>query len=417
MKSYSQALKILKQAKIKIYDEYIKTPKSLNRVSSVNIYSKNDYPSANNASFDGYAINSSDTKGLNKKKTKLFKIIGTIAAGSKPIKKMNKKFRSVEIMTGGLLTKPFNTIIPIEQISFYPNKIKPKFIFVNKKISRLNHVRLKGSDYKKNDLIIKKGTIIQSNHILTLKALGIDKIKVKKKPNILFFSTGKEITNKKDIENWEVRNSNNHYIHSLNQNFLFNFKDAGILKDNHSNIFKSKIKKIFKSKIDMIITSGAVSAGKYDFIPNVIKDFKLSNYFKSISIRPGKPILFAKLKDKSKVIFGLPGNPISSAACFRFFVYPYLANILGISDEKPVKGYLKNKFYKKKIFTRFVKSKFSTTKNGKIEIEILKGQESFKMKPFINSNIWAVLPAGKSKFKKGDIVDCFFLNYSNKNFI
>ena len=417
MKSYSQALKILKQAKIKIYDEYIKTPKSLNRVSSVNIYSKIDYPSANNASFDGYAINSSETKGLNKKNTKLFKIIGTIAAGSKPIKKMNKKFRSVEIMTGGLLTKPFNTIIPIEQISFYPNKRKPKFILINKKISRLNHVRLKGSDYRKNDLIIKKGTIIQSNHILTLKALGIDKIKVKKKPNILFFSTGKEITNKKDIENWQVRNSNNHYIHSLNQNFLFNFKDAGILKDNHSNIFKSKIKKIFKSKIDMIITSGAVSAGKYDFIPNVIKDFKLSNYFKSISIRPGKPILFAKLKDKSKVIFGLPGNPISSAACFRFFVYPYLANILGISDEKPVKGYLKNQFYKKKIFTRFVKSKFSTTKNGKIEIEILKGQESFKMKPFVNSNIWAVLPAGKSKFKKGDIVDCFFLNYSNKNFI
>ena len=155
MKSYSQALKILKQAKIKIYDEYIKTPKSLNRVSSVNIYSKNDYPSANNASFDGYAINSSDTKGLNKKKTKLFKIIGTIAAGSKPIKKMNKKFRSVEIMTGGLLTKPFNTIIPIEQISFYPNQRKPKFILINKKISRLNDVRLKGSDYKKNYLIFQ----------------------------------------------------------------------------------------------------------------------------------------------------------------------------------------------------------------------------------------------------------------------
>tara|TARA_B100000579_G_scaffold73471_1_gene56439 strand:- start:607 stop:1860 length:1254 start_codon:yes stop_codon:yes gene_type:complete len=417
MKSYSQALKILKQAKIKIYDEYIKTPNSLNRVSSVNIYSKIDYPSANNASFDGYAINSSETKGLNKKNTKLFKIIGTIAAGSKPIKKMNKKFRSIEIMTGGLLSKPFNTIIPIEQISFYPNKRKPKFILINKKISRLNHVRLKGSDYRKNDLIIKKGTIIQSNHILTLKALGIDKIKVKKKPNILFFSTGKEITNKKDIKNWQVRNSNNHYIHSLNQNFLFNFKDAGILKDNHSDIFKSKIKKIFKSKIDMIITSGAVSAGKYDFIPNVIKDFKLSNYFKSISIRPGKPILFAKLKNKSKVIFGLPGNPISSAACFRFFVYPYLTNILGINDEKPVKGYLKNQFYKKKFFTRFVKSKFSTTKNGKIEIEILKGQESFKMKPFVNSNIWALLPAGKSKFKKGDIVDCFFLNYTNNNFI
>ena len=85
---------------------------------------------------------------------------------------------------------------------------------------------------------------------------------------------------------------------------------------------------MLKSKIDIIITSGAVSAGKFDFIPNVVKKFKLSNYFKSVAIRPGKPILFAKFRGKPKAIFGLPGNPISSAACFRFFVYPYLLNYL-----------------------------------------------------------------------------------------
>ena len=89
-----------------------------------------------------------------------------------------------------------------------------------------------------------------------------------------------------------------------------------------------KNKKIFNSKIDIIITSGAVSAGKFDYVPKIVKKFKLSNYFKSVAIRPGKPILFAKIKGKQKAIFGLPGNPISSAACFRFFVYPYLQNLL-----------------------------------------------------------------------------------------
>ncbi|MDA9645175.1 molybdopterin molybdenumtransferase MoeA, partial [bacterium] len=119
-------------------------------------------------------------------------------------------------------------------------------------------------------------------------------------------------------------------------------------------------------------------------------------------------------KGKQKIIFGLPGNPMSSAACFRFFVYPYISNILGLNSEKPIKAILKSVFVKKKNFTRFAKSKLNTTKNGKIEVEILKGQESFRIKSFVKSNIWALLPAGKSKFKKGDIVDCFLPNHSNQ---
>ena len=258
-------------------------------------------------------------------------------------------------MTGALIPRSFDTIVPIEQINFHPNKKNAKYILLNKKISKFEHVRFKGSDYKKGDLLISQGTILQPNHILALKTLGIKKIKVKKKPNILFFSTGNEITNKDKILEWEVRNSNCHYINSLNQNFLFNFKDGGILRDNHSKVFKSHINKMLKSKIDMIITSGAVSAGKFDFVPSVVNKFKLSNYFKSVAIRPGKPILFAKIKGKPKAVFGLPGNPISSAACLRFFVYPYLINILGIKEEIAFKAVLKNEFRKKKFHTVFKK--------------------------------------------------------------
>ena len=416
MKSYSQALKILKENKIEINDENINSSESLNRVTSTNIYTNSNYPSANNASFDGYAIRSKDTNKFNNKIYQKFKIVGSIAAGDKPIKKKIKKFETVEIMTGALIPKFFDTIIPIEQINFHPNKKKARYILLNKKVSKFDHVRFKGSDYKKGDLLITKGTILQSNHILALKTLGIKKIKVKKKPKILFFSTGNEITNKDKILDWEVRNSNCNYINSLSQNFLFNFKDGGVLRDNQRNLFRSHINKMLKSKIDIIITSGAVSAGKFDFVPSIVNNFQLSNYFKSVAIRPGKPILFAKIKGKSKAIFGLPGNPISSAACFRFFVYPYLRNLLGIKEEMSIKASLKNEFIKKKNFTRFVKSKLSTTKNGKLKVQILKGQESFRIKSFIQSNIWVLLPSGKEKFKKGEIVDCFFPNQSNKNF-
>ena len=414
MISYQYSKRILKKAIIKIKDENIKSINSLNRAVSKNIYSTINYPSGDNAAFDGYAINSNHTKNIKKNLPQKFKIIGLIAAGNKPFKKKIKKFDAVEIMTGGIIPKGFDTIIPIEQIVFFPSNSNKKYIVINKRIKKYNHVRFAGSDYKKKEIVIKKNTIIQPNHILALKTLGIKNIIVKKKINILFFSTGNEITNNDNAPDWKVRNSNSHYIKNLSDNFLFNFKDGGILKDNHEKIFKSKITKMLNSNIDIIITSGAVSAGKFDFVPNVIKNFRLSDYFKSVAIRPGKPVLFAKIKGKQKAIFGLPGNPMSSAACFRFFVYPYIANLLGLREEIPVRAILKNQFIKKKSFTRFAKSKLNTTKNGKIEVEILKGQESFRIKSFVKSNIWALLPAGKSKFKKGEIVDCFLPNHSNQ---
>ena len=110
-----------------------------------------------------------------------------------------------------------------------------------------------------------------------------------------------------------------------------------------------------------------------------------------------------------------PGNPISSAACFRFFVYPYLSAILNLSEEKPFKARLKNKFIKKKNFTRFLKGRLTSTNNGNLQVEILKGQESFRIKSFVKSNVWGVFKAGQSIFKKGQLIECHSPIAPNKN--
>jgi len=267
MISYTEARKILVKSKIKIKDEFVDASNSINRINVLNIYCPVNYPAGTNAAFDGFAINSKETNKLNKKNPKNFKILKTISAGDNPKLSKINKFESVEVMTGALIPKFFDTIIPIEKINFYPNNKNKKYIVINKKIKKNQHIRYAGSDYRKRDLIIKRGTIIQPSHILAFKTLGITKIKVKKKPNILFFSTGNEISNNKNIVNWKIRNSNSHYIKSLSNNFLFNFIDGGILRDKDEKLFKKKIEKNIKSKIDIIITSGAVSAGKHDFVP------------------------------------------------------------------------------------------------------------------------------------------------------
>jgi len=412
MINYNQAKKILIKSKIKIKDELIDSSKSINRINVLDIYCTVNYPAGTNAAFDGFAINSKDTNQLNKNNLQNFKILKTISAGDNPKLNKIKKYETVEVMTGALIPKGFDTIIPIEKITF---NLDNKYISIDDKIKKNQHIRHAGSDYKKKDLIIKKGTIIQPSHILAFRTLGITKVKVKKKPNILFFSTGNEISNNKNIVNWKVRNSNSHYIKSLSNNFMFNFIDGGILRDTDVKLFKQKLKKSIKSKIDIIITSGAVSAGKHDFVPLVVKKFDLSNFFKGVLIRPGKPILFAKFKNVEKVIFGLPGNPISSSACFRFFVYPYVLNILGAMNEKPFKARLKNNYSKSKRVIRFLKAKLTSTNDGKLEIQVLKGQESYRIKSFVESNVWGLFKDGQSNFKKGELIDCFSPIVSNFN--
>ena len=409
---YKKALLNLKKNKIKIKSEIISVENSLNRISSLNLNSPNNYPAANNTAFDGFAINSKETIKINNKNPIKFKIIKILAAGDNPKIKRISKFSTIEVMTGAVIKKPFDTVIPIEQIKFFPNSIKSKYIIINKKIKKNNFIRFLGSDFKKSERIIKKGEIINSQHILAFKTLGVKKILVKKKPKIVFYTTGNEVSNNSKIPDWKVRNSNSHYLKSFLQNLPFDFIEKKILRDNDLIKFKKEIKINLKSNTDLIITSGAVSAGKFDFVPKIINSFKLKYYFKGAYIRPGKPIMFAKFK-KNKAFFGLPGNPISSAACFRFFVLPFLYFSTGVQENKPINSIIKNQLTKKKKFTRFLKGKLSVSKKGIAEFETHKGQESFRIKPFTKSNAWGLFPSGKDKFKKGDFIECYTLTGIN----
>ena len=231
-------------------------------------------------------------------------------------------------------------------------------------------------------------------------------IKVKKKPKIVFYPTGDELSNDKKIPNWKVKNSNSSYLKSYLKSLPVTFVEKNIIRDRQINIFKKEINKNIKSNTDLIITSGAVSAGKFDFIPKIIKHFKLKSVFKGVAIRPGKPLMFAKFFN-NKCFFGLPGNPISTVSCFRFFVLPLIFKSLGVSYEKPILAKLKNNFSKKRNFTRFIKGRLIFSAKSVPEFQILKGQESYKIKAFTKSNAWGVFKDGISEFKKGQYIECY----------
>ena len=103
----------------------------------------------------------------------------------------------------------------------------------------------------------------------------------------------------------------------------------------------------------------------------------------------------------------MPGNPISSAACFRFFVYPFIRYSLGLDSENYINAKLKNKYVKNKNITRFIKGLISHNSKGYTEFKVLKGQESFRILPFTKSNAWGIFRDRKSVFKKGDLISCY----------
>jgi len=407
MIKYEEAIKIINKISLNLFDEKISTLDSLNRVCAKNILSPSKNPLSNNTAFDGFALLAKETKGLSKRKIKKFKILKSIGAGDNPEINNYQKNSSVEIMTGAVIPKPFDSIIPVENIKYFPSKKNPTHIVVDHEIKRFSFVRFAGEDFNLNELVIKKGELIQPKHIMALTTLGIKNLYVKKKPKIIFFGTGNEIVNykKKNISNWQVRNSNNHYFMSFGKSLHYEIIDGGVIKDNQQKKLQEKIKKTLRSDIDIFVTTGAISAGKFDFIPKLINEFGFKTYFKGVSIKPGRPIMLSKFKRKEKLFFGLPGNPISCAAGFRFFIYPLLRNNLGMLKEKKFKAQLINKYSKRKDFTHFARCLLNVNSRGLLELRVLQEQQSHRIKTFTKANCWGIFPSGKDQFKPGNIIE------------
>ena len=306
MISYSEAINLINKNSLTIGKKRISIEQSLHRVCAENVISPSKYPSSNNSAFDGFALVSKETKGLNSKKTKKFKLLKTIAAGDNPKIKNYKKDSTIEIMTGAVLPKHFDTILPVENAKYFPSKSKPTHIVVDREIKKNSYVRFSGEDYQTKDIVLKKGEIIQANHLMAFAALGIKTVLVKKIPKIIFFGTGNELVDyrKKNISPWKVRNSNSLYFYSFGKSLHLEMIDGGMVKDNQSNKLKTALKKKILSDIDVLATSGAVSAGKFDFIPKFIKQLGFTSQFKGVKIKPGKPIMFSKYK--KKIIFWSP---------------------------------------------------------------------------------------------------------------
>ncbi|HNA63027.1 MAG TPA: molybdopterin-binding protein, partial [Rhabdochlamydiaceae bacterium] len=165
---------------------------------------------------------------------------------------------------------------------------------------------------------------------------------------------------------------------------------------------------------DLIISTGAVSMGKYDFVSEVLDEIGSKTYFHKVAIRPGKPVLFAELgtsTQKKCAFFGVPGNPVSTAVGLRFFIEPFLRANLGLEREQSIPAMLLRESTKPEGLRCFFKGRAKFEKSG-ISVEALKGQASYMVSSLLGANCWVIFPEEGSHVKANETVEIVPLHNS-----
>jgi molybdopterin molybdotransferase len=309
-------------------------------------------------------------------------------------------------MTGAPVPNGFDSIIPVENTELVETATE-KSVSCFSSPKRGAHIRYSGEDFVKGDIVLKKNMLLNANRIMALTSLGVAKIRVKKKPKIAVFSTGKELVDdlEQPLNPGQIYNSNMPYILDYLKNLPVLAHSAGTNYD-QADLYEQALLKELNSGTNIIISTGAVSMGDFDFIPQTILKVGGKIIFHKSKIRPGKPILFAVFPNGCHY-FGLPGNPISATIGLRFFV-TYLINvILELPLEKPMQAKLNDAKRKKKGFRTILKAHVQSNSKAIISANIMQGQESFKIHPLIDSNAWVVLDEELETVEQDAIVDYY----------
>ncbi|CAN5668788.1 molybdopterin molybdotransferase MoeA [soil metagenome] len=396
MISISEALKIIQSKVFSLESETIYLENSIGRVLAEEIRADMDLPPFDRSQMDGFAVKNKDTKDAPVK----LQIVGESAAGKGFDGKISSG-EAVRIMTGARVPEGADAVQKVE-LTIEENGC----ITILEKTKSLQNINILASEIKKGTKIFSKGEFIIENMIAAIASFGYAKIEVFRKPQAAIFSTGSEIveiceTPQKD----QIRNSNSMMLKVFADKFA-NTEILPIVKD-EIQYLKSAIQNAVKN-YDILIITGGVSVGDYDFTKPVLRELGAEIFFEKISLKPGKPTVFAKLNNC--LIFGLPGNPVSSAVTFYLFVRTALLKMQSAKDCELKRGFAvaSQKLKGAKERDSFLPALVETDKNGKLIIESLRFNGSSNFIAFSHANALVFLPENVI-CQSGDVVEIAYL--------
>lgn len=391
MTTVTNAIEIIKNASEKSSTVILPLQNCLHFVSAEDLYAPINVPLFDNSAMDGYAFRFEDFQN-----NLDLKVIGEIQAGVAVLNPL-KDGEAIRIFTGAPIPRNADTVIPQEDVL-----LDNGFLKFKNEIAVGANIRKKGTQTPEGTMVLKKNTKITAEYIGFLATFGISKLLVYPKVKVGIITTGKELVKiGNPLQNNQIYESNSVFLEAALQ-------ELGI-----TPIFtiwadddKETLKKIVTEKsqqVELLIFTGGISVGDYDFVKPILEELGVNESFYKIKQKPGKPLFFGKLNGTD--VFALPGNPSAVVMCFHVYIKPFLQAKIGMEVFMKKKyGILLTEYTKKAGLTHFLKAYVEHNK-----VEILSNQLSYQMDAYAKANAFAVLREEQEYFQVGEKVE--FINF------
>jgi molybdopterin molybdotransferase len=391
MTTVKQAEKLIQSQIRNFGTEYIPFESALGRVLAEDIIADRDLPPFNRVTMDGIAVSYHSIE----KGTRSFKIRATQAAGDHPID-IDHPDECIEIMTGAALPESVDTIIRYEDIDINDGVARLLISDINKG----QNLHLKGTDKQEGEVVAIKNQLITPATISLAASVGKVELSVKKLPRVVVISSGDELVDvDQEPSPTQIRKSNNYTIKAaLSQ---YNLKADLLHIPDDPIITRQKISNCVKS-YDVILMTGGISMGKFDYIPKALDETSVKVIFHKVSQRPGKPFWFGKHED-GVLVFAFPGNPVATFMCLHRYFLPWLNATQGLGQKPSVYAVLEQDFTFKPDLQYFLQVKLSFNDQGQILAKPIEGNGSGDFANLADTDAFMELPLQRHEFKKGEV--------------
>ncbi|MDE8672629.1 molybdopterin molybdenumtransferase MoeA [Priestia aryabhattai] len=385
--------------------ERVSITESYGRYLGEDIIADQNVPHFNKSLYDGFAVRAQDCVEVSNEHSVEFEVVGEIGAGS-VFEEEVKPFQAVRIMTGAQVPHSCDAVVMLEVTKSYEKEGKT-YMALSRRASKWEHIALKGEETKKGDVLVSKGTRINPGVTAFLATFGYADVAVVKQPVVGVLTTGSELLDVNEpLEPGKIRNSNSYMALAQIVRSGGIPKYLGKLEDDFDRCYEAVEKAL--EEVDILLTTGGVSVGDYDYLPAIYEKLGANVLFNKIAMRPGSVTTVAERN--GQLLFGLSGNPSACYVGFELFVRPIVRSFLHSPAPHlhKTKAVLNGRFKEPNAFTRMVRGEI-TDEGGRLLVTPVGMDKSGAISSLAAANGLIVLPGGKHGYDKGIEVDVLHL--------
>ncbi|WP_432414490.1 molybdopterin molybdotransferase MoeA [Bacillus altitudinis] len=388
--------------------EWVPLKNSLGRYIAEDILADHDVPAFDRSPYDGFALRAEDTKDASSEHPLEFEVIDHIGAGIVSAKTIGP-FQAIRIMTGAKIPKGANVVIMLELTKTFEKDGK-SMMSLKRPLKKGDNISRQGEETLKGNVMIKKGSKVTPGVTAILATFGYAVVPVVKKPVIGIISTGTELLQVSDaMVDGKIRNSNLSMVYAQVLEAGGEPLDLGGVSDDFDQSYEAV--KAALSKVDMLITTGGVSVGDFDFLPAIYEKLGAEVLFNKVAMRPGSVTTVAALSN-GQLLYGLSGNPAACFVGFELFVKPIIYKWCLKENPFPVfaEAKLTHDFPKANPFTRFVRASLDFA-GSQLSVTPTGLDKSSAVTSIAHADCFIVLPGGTRGFSAGDQVSVLLFHH------